>query len=217
MTKRNDLGNKDIFSKNLKMYMEDKDISRTQLAEILDTPYSTLSDWVNGKKYPRIDKIELLANYFGIDKSDLIEEQINIEDIPGAIPMQKGRLIPILGEIACGDPILAQENLDGYFLSDPSIIKGDFILKAQGDSMIDAGIHEGDYVFIKQTPDVENGAIAAVLIDDDTTLKRFYKSDDKIVLQPENSAYSPIIITEEDGKNIKILGQVIGLYKQNIR
>lgn len=217
MTKRNDLGNKDIFSKNLKMYMEDKDISRTQLAEILDTPYSTLSDWVNGKKYPRIDKIELLANYFGIDKSDLIEEQINIEDIPGAIPMQKGRLIPILGEIACGDPILAQENLDGYFLSDPSIIKGDFILKAQGDSMIDAGIHEGDYVFIKQTPDVENGTIAAVLIDDDTTLKRLYKTDSQIVLQPENKAYSPIIITEEDGKNIKILGQVIGLYKQDIR
>lgn len=217
MTKRNDLGNKDIFSKNLKMYMEDKDISRTQLAEILDTPYSTLSDWVNGKKYPRIDKIELLANYFGIDKSDLIEEKINIEDIPGAIPMQKGRLIPILGEIACGDPILAQENLDGYFLSDPSIIKGDFILKAQGDSMIDAGIHEGDYVFIKQTPDVENGSIAAVLIDDDTTLKRLYKTDSQIVLQPENKAYSPIIITEEDGKNIKILGQVIGLYKQDIR
>nr|DAU82966.1 MAG TPA: Repressor protein CI [Caudoviricetes sp.] len=217
MTKRNDLGNKDIFSKNLKMYMEDKDISRTQLAEILDTPYSTLSDWVNGKKYPRIDKIELLANYFGIDKSDLIEENINIEDIPGAIPIQKGKLIPILGEIACGDPILAQENLDGYFLSDPSIIKGDFILRAQGDSMIDAGIAEGDYVFIKQTPDVENGAIAAVLIDDDTTLKRFYKSDDKIVLQPENKAYSPIIITAEDGKNIKILGQVIGLYKQDIR
>lgn len=217
MTKRNDLGNKDIFSKNLKMYMEDKDISRTQLAEILDTPYSTLSDWVNGKKYPRIDKIELLANYFGIDKSDLIEEQINIEDIPGAITMQKGRLIPILGEIACGDPILAQENLDGYFLSDPSIIKGDFILKAQGDSMIDAGIEEGDYVFINQTPDVENGAIAAVLIDDDTTLKRFYKTDSQIVLQPENKAYSPIIITEEDGKNIKILGQVIGLYKQDIR
>ena len=199
------------------MYMEDKDISRTQLAEILDTPYSTLSDWVNGKKYPRIDKIELLANYFGIDKSDLIEDKINIEDIPGAIPMQKGRLIPILGEIACGDPILAQENLDGYFLSDPSIIKGDFILKAQGDSMIDAGIEEGDYVFISQTPDVENGAIAAVLIDDDTTLKRFYKTDSQIVLQPENKAYSPIIITEEDGKNIKILGQVIGLYKQDIR
>ena len=217
MQKRNDLGNKDIFSKNLKMYMEDKGVSRTQLAEVLDTPYSTLSDWVNGKKYPRIDKIELLANYFGIDKSDLIEEKLDIEEIPGAIPMQKGRLIPILGEIACGDPILAQENLDGYFLSDPSIIKGDFILRAEGDSMIDAGINEGDYVFISQTPDVENGAIAAVLIDDETTLKRFYKSDDKIVLQPENSAYSPIIITEEDGKNIKILGQVIGLYKQNIR
>ena len=217
MQKRNDLGNKDIFSKNLKMHMEDKGVPRTQLAEVLDTPYSTLSDWVNGKKYPRIDKIELLANYFGIDKSDLIEEKLDIEEIPGAIPMQKGRLIPILGEIACGDPILAQENLDGYFLSDPSIIKGDFILRAEGDSMIDAGINEGDYVFISQTPDVENGAIAAVLIDDETTLKRFYKSDDKIVLQPENSAYSPIIITEEDGKNIKILGQVIGLYKQNIR
>ena len=209
------LGNK---LKNIRI---DNGYSMEELKNLLNNKYglsiskSMISRWENNQTEPLNTYLSAYAKEFNLDMNSLLN--INIEDIPGAIPMQKGRLIPILGEIACGDPILAQENLDGYFLSDPSIIKGDFILRAQGDSMIDAGIHEGDYVFISQTPDVENGAIAAVLIDDDTTLKRFYKSDDKIVLQPENSAYSPIIITEEDGKNIKILGQVIGLYKQDIR
>lgn len=217
MSKPSSYGNNKVFSKNLNKYLNEKNLSPTEFARIMGYPETTVFNWVHGKSYPRIDKIQQIADYFGVLKSDLVEDKLNIDEIPGAIPMQKGRLIPILGEIACGDPILAQENLDGYFLSDPSIIKGDFILRAEGDSMIDAGIHEGDYVFISQTPDVENGSIAAVLIEDETTLKRFYKTDSQIVLQPENKAYSPIIITEEDGKNIKILGQVIGLYKQNIR
>lgn len=209
------LGNK---LKNIRI---DNGYSMEELKNLLNNKYdlsiskSMISRWENNQTEPLNTYLSAYAKEFNLDMNNLLN--INIEDIPGAIPMQKGRLIPILGEIACGDPILAQENLDGYFLSDPSIIKGDFILRAQGDSMIDAGIEEGDYVFISQTPDVENGSIAAVLIDDDTTLKRFYKSDDKIVLQPENKAYSPIIITAEDGKNIKILGQVIGLYKQDIR
>ena len=212
MRKRNDLGNKEIFSDNLKRYIEDTDVSRMELSKSLDIPYSTLSDWVNGNKYPRIDKIELLANYFNIDKSDLIEEKINIEDIPGVIPVKKGRMIPILGEIACGEPILARENLDGYFLADPTIVSGDFALRCEGDSMIDANIHDGDLVFIRQTPDVENGSIAAILIDDETTLKRFYRNENQIILQPENKKYNPIIITQSDMKDIRILGEMTGVY-----
>ena len=80
--------------------------------------------------------------------------------------------------------------------------------------MIDANIFEGDIVFIRQTPNVENGAIAAVLIDDTATLKRFYKTENQIILQPENKNYSPIIITEEDCKDIRILGEMVGVYSQ---
>ena len=78
--------------------------------------------------------------------------------------------------------------------------------------MIDAGINDGDLVFFRETPEVENGKIVAVIIDNETTLKRFYKHDNQIILQPENKAYSPIIINEEDGLNVRILGEMIGMY-----
>lgn len=80
--------------------------------------------------------------------------------------------------------------------------------------MIDVGIHEGDLIFLKQTPTVENGKIAAVLIDDSITLKRFYKNETEIILQPENKTYSPIIIREGDVQNIKILGEMVGMYSK---
>lgn len=216
MSKPESYGNNKVFSKNLNKYLDEKNLTPTEFARIMGYPETTVFNWVHGKSYPRIDRIQQISDYFGILKSDLVEEKINLEDIPGVIPVKKGRMIPILGEIACGEPILARENYEGYFLADPTIVSGDFALRCEGDSMIDANIHDGDLVFIKQTPDVENGSIAAILIDDETTLKRFYRNDNQIILQPENKRYNPIIITKEDGKNIKILGQVIGLYKQNI-
>ena len=120
--------------------------------------------------------------------------------------------VPLLGEIACGEPIFCQENYDIIFQWDAELGRPNFMLKARGDSMIDAGIHDGDLVFFKNVPQVENGKIAAVLIDNETTLKRFYKNENQIILQPENKAYSPIIINKDDGLNIRILGEMIGMY-----
>ena len=107
---------------------------------------------------------------------------------------------------------MSVENYEGYFPADPEIINSDFCLYADGDSMIDAGINEGDLVFFKQTPQVENGTIAAVFVDDTTTLKRFFKNEHEIILQPENKFYSPIIIREGDGQEVRVLGEMVGMY-----
>lgn len=210
-----DLGNKKIFSRNLQRYMNDRNMNTMDLSRTLNIAYSTVADWVKGNSYPRIDKIEMMANYFGIEKSDLIEDKsttFDIKSIPGVKIIKEVITVPLLGEIACGDPIFCQENYDNMFQWDTDLGKPNFMLKARGDSMVDAGIEDGDLVFFKQTPEVENGKIAAVLIDNETTLKRFYKNKDQIILQPENKDYSPIIIREDDCLNIKILGEMIGLY-----
>lgn len=119
----------------------------------------------------------------------------------------KYKKIPILGSIAAGMPILAEENIEDYFNID-SRIKADFALRIKGDSMIDAGIYQDDVVFIKQQSDLENGDIGAVLIDDSATLKRFYRDNGSIILQAENNAYKPIVLTNG---NIKILGKLVAV------
>lgn len=130
------------------------------------------------------------------------------DNITNMKAIKKVKTIPILGEIACGDPIWAEENYDGYFSLDSSM-KADFILVAKGDSMVDAGISNGDKCFIRKTETLDSGKIAVVLVDDSATLKRIYQTDSGWILQPENKNYAPKII---DG-DIKILGELVGIYK----
>ena len=117
---------------------------------------------------------------------------------------------PILGEIACGQPILAQETHDTY-ISASSNICADFCLIAKGDSMIEARIFDGDVVFIRATPIVENGCIAAVSIDDEATLKRwyFYPEEKKLVLSPANPKYAPLVYVGQELNQIRCLGQAV--------
>ncbi len=117
--------------------------------------------------------------------------------------------IPLLGNIAAGTPILAEQNIEEYFNLDSSI-KADFALRVRGDSTIKANINSGDIVFIKQQVDIENGEIGAVLLEDEATLKRIYKEDGVLTLQPENDKYAPRHYT--DG-NIKILGKLVASLK----
>lgn len=140
-----------------------------------------------------------------------------LENIPGIITPVKLKKIPILGTIACGNPILAEENYDGYFMIDENLPYSDFVLRAKGDSMIDANIHEGDLVFFRKQNDVDNGTIAAVLIDDEATLKRVNKSNGTLILQPCNTNYNPIIINKSDNKKVLILGQMVGVYSKRSR
>lgn len=204
-----DLGNKEIMAKNIQHYMDKNGISRNKLSDDIGISYTTVSDWINAKTYPRIDKIELLANYFNVEKSDLVEDSIkpsNITSISDFID------IPILGDIACGQPIFAEENVDGY-----RRVYGDnlpngklFFLKARGDSMTPS-IPDGSYVLIREQPDVESGEIAAVLVNGDTeaTLKKVRKLQSYVLLEALNEDYEPYIVNEDNpariiGKAVKV-------------
>lgn len=119
--------------------------------------------------------------------------------------------IPIVGKITAGEPILAVENTEEYFLASPSLFRGEglFILTVSGESMINAGIYNGDKIIIKQQTSVNNGEIAAVLIDGCATVKRFYKEDGRYRLQPENDTMDPIYTD-----SCEILGKVVGLIRK---
>lgn len=120
--------------------------------------------------------------------------------------------IPIIGKVTAGVPILAQEYIEDYLTLPISFVKSNkdlYILKVSGESMIEAGIYDGDLAIIEKTSSCENGDIVVALIDNDATIKRFFKENGHIRLQPENSSMNPIIV-----KNCTILGKLIGIYRQ---
>lgn len=197
----------DILVKNLLYYLNKLDLTQTEFAREMGYPETTVSNWFNKNTYPRPDKIQEIANYFGVRRTDLTESN----DEPQA-PLKNAQSIPIVGTIAAGSPILAEENIEDYFYIDNSV-RCDFGLKVKGDSMINANIFDGDIVFIRQQPILENGEIGAILLDDEATLKRFSKTENGIILQAENPSMTdwPRIYT--DG-NIRILGKLVGVYRK---
>lgn len=130
------------------------------------------------------------------------------DDLPANVFPIQTKKVPLLGTIAAGVPIYADENFDGYRECTEDI-DADFCLKIQGDSMIGARINDGDIVFIKKQPDVDNGEIAAVLIEDEATLKRVYKEKDSLILQAENPKYAPIICMAESYVECRIMGKAV--------
>ena len=172
---------------------------------------ATVNHWKNGRSKPTDATLVKLAVYFGVSveylKSDWEEAPLTLL-ADNIIPIPKTKKVPLVGKIACGEPILAEENFDGT-VNIPDYIDADFALTCKGDSMRNARILDGDIVFIRQQPDVDDGDIAAVLIDDEATLKRVYKMPGRLVLRPENPSYLPIDITGEDLNRIRILGKAV--------
>ena len=119
--------------------------------------------------------------------------------------------IPIIGEVAAGQPILAEQNIAGYFpVSSDDLPSGElFVLKVRGESMINVGIYDGDQIFVQQTPVARNGDIIVALVDDSATVKTYYKEDGRYRLQPENDTMDPIYVDE-----VVILGKVVGLFRR---
>ena len=128
---------------------------------------------------------------------------------PGFEPMPKMKKVPLIGSIACGDPITAEQNIE-KMVDVPENIRCDFSLTCHGDSMIDAGIHDRDVVYIHIQPEVENGQIAAVRIGDEATLKRVYYSGDTLTLMPANPAYAPMVYTGHQLEEVQIEGRAVG-------
>lgn len=128
--------------------------------------------------------------------------------------------VPIVGRIAAGQPLLAEENLDGQLVLDALILgrlsptspTRHFALKVQGRSMEGAGIMSGDYVVVRQQPNAENGEVVAALLGEEATVKRFYKEENRIRLQPENATMQPIMIGRD--QPFEILGKVVAVFRQ---
>jgi repressor LexA len=127
--------------------------------------------------------------------------------------------VPIVGRVAAGEPVLAEENVvdrvavDRYFLG---AVKGKdvFGLVVRGESMIDDGIHDGDYVFVRRQSTAERGEIVVVMIEGEATCKRFFPEGDKIRLQPANTAMEPIYVRRSDFRSVDLLGKVVGVYRR---
>lgn len=153
--------------------------------------------------------ISRLAEKGYIDKGDLKTRAIKIVGDEPTIS------IPIVGKVAAGEPILAQENIEDYFSIGESFftqsdLKNDtFVLKVQGESMINAGINNGDYIIVTKQNTARNGQIIVAMIDGDATVKTFYKEKDYVRLQPENDTMEPIIV-----KDVQIVGKVVGLFRK---
>lgn len=191
-------------------------ISAEYLADKLGVSPATIYRYEKGdiEKMPGnilepISRILLTSPAYLMGWSDSAELPSNI------IPMPNMRSVPLVGAIACGEPILAEENIEGE-VNMPEHVKADFALRCHGDSMINARIFDGDIVYIRQQPTVQDGEIAAVLIDDSATLKRVHLYSDHITLEPENPQYRPIVKWGEDMEQIRILGKAVA-FTSNVR
>lgn len=191
----------DILVKNLMFYLKKLDLTQTEFAREMGYPETTVSNWFNKNTYPRPDKIQEMANYFGVRRTDLTENN----EVQQA-PLKNAHSIPIIGTIAAGTPILAEENIVDYFLID-SRVDADFGLKVKGNSMINADIFDGDIVFIRKQPTLENGEIGAILLENEATLKRFSKTDGSVILQAENPSMTDWPRVYTNG-NIQVLGNL---------
>lgn len=211
------------FNERLKIAMNLKKITQSELCELTGIPKSAMSQYVSGAFAPKQERTYLIAKALNVneawllgyddismdreprrdDLSELMQKYDNIKPI-------KLKRFPMLGEIACGKPIFADEDREHYIMADMDI-DADFCLTAKGDSMINARIYNGDIVFIKEMPMVENGDIAAVIIEDEATLKRvyYYPEKGKLILNPENPSCEPLVYIGDELNYIRILGKAV--------
>lgn len=196
-----------IISRNIKNLLKEYNLNQKDLAKIAGVSESTVGKWVLEKSTPRMGAIQKIADHFGLPKSYILEEQRPTNVIPTS---RRTVRIPVLGEIACGEPLYVEENFSGYkeeiadFVPNGNV----FYLVAKGDSM-EPTIPNGAYVLVREQPTVETGEIAAVLVNGNTeaTLKRVKRQGDIVILDPDNPAYNPIIITESNPA--KIIGKAL--------
>lgn len=149
------------------------------------------------------DALDTTPGYLmGWGEDDVEYGYKNVEVLP------KTKTVPLVGRIACGTPILAVENIEAN-VSAPECTNADFALRCVGDSMVNARICDGDLVYIRKQPAVDNGDIAAVLIDDEATLKRVYFGDGKLILQPENASFAPLVFVGDEINKVRIIGKAV--------
>ena len=212
------------FAARLRELLDHYGIRQSDMSERTGISKSSLSHYLKGDWEGKQDVIYKISSAYGVsaawlmgvdcamfpeDSTSPAKKPFDLFSIPGILPLPKMVRKPLIGTIACGTPILAEQNIDSY-IPVPDDIRCDFALRCEGDSMIGAHIMPGASVYIREQPDVENGEIAAVIIEDErATLKRVYKTDNAVTLMAENSSYAPIIITGEQLQHMRILGRVV--------
>lgn len=209
------------FKTVLKSLRNSRNLTQEELAQKLNIGRSRISMYESGQREPDFETTELIADFFNVDvdyllgrtsKTTMLPESMahgELPRFPNVFPI-KTRKIPLLGEIACGQPIFCTEDRESYVEAGTDV-KADFCLKARGDSMVGARILDGDLVFIQRDAPLEAGQIYAVAIDDEATLKRVYYDETARVLQllSENAKYPPMIYSGERLDHVHILGRAI--------
>ncbi len=202
-----------MLKDNLKKLRKLRRMTLEELADAIGTSKQTIHRYENGviSNIPA-DKVLKLAEALEVSPAELMGwdgEDFSSFNYSNVMPYSVKR-IPMLGSIACGAPIFAEEEHES-FVSVGDGIDADFCLRASGDSMMGARIFDGDIVFIRKQETVDNGEIAAVIINDEATLKRvyYYPTEDKIVLSPENPRYAPLVYIRDELDTIKILGKAV--------
>ena len=204
------------FKNRLTRAMELRGIRATRLSQITGLSKARISQYKNGVYTPRGEALCRLAEALSVSEAWLMGKDCPMEGDGPSLPSDLSPLhlrnFPVLGRIACGEPLLAVEDAEEFMRASEDT-DADFCLIARGDSMINARIFDGDEVFIQSADMVNNGEIAAVLVDDEATLKRFYYYPDegKLVLSPENPHYEPMIFTGEDLNHVRIVGRAVAV------
>ena len=202
----------------IKYLREEKGMSQQELAELVGFKTASAVNKIElGIRDINQSRVKAFAKALGTTTAYLMDgdSKSNASPIPlGFSPLPHTVKRPRLGRISCGEPIDSPENFDGYD-DVPDYVHCDFTLECEGDSMIGARIHDGDIVYIKQQPVVENGQIAAILIDGtEKLLKRVYFTEESITLQAENPAYPPLVYVREDMNRVSIIGKAVGFYSR---
>ena len=202
------------IGRRIKTARELRRLTQEQLGDAVGMNKSTIQRYETGQitkiKIPVLESIaktlNVNPNWLAL-KTDIMVEN-DILNIPNILPLPKTKKIPLVGSIACGEPITAVENIEDY-VGVPESVRADFCLRCKGDSMINARIFDGDIVYIRQQPDVENGEIAAVLIDGEATLKRVFKHKESLELRAENPTFPPMYFEGTELNGIRILGKAV--------
>lgn len=199
------------IASRIREYREREDLTLAEMAQRTGVPAQTLNRYELGKRAPKIDVAVQIAERLGVNPLWLQGYDVPVlTGVPdGFDPVPETYTVPRVGAIACGTPILAEQNIETYDAV-PNRIRCDFTLVCKGDSMVGAGIEDGDVVYIRQQPEVENNEIAAVMIDGEATLKYFKRVGDMVLLSPANREYEPIVVSGENLGKVKIVGKAVG-------
>ena len=205
------------FARRLREGLDVRRMTQAELAKRSGISKSSISRYIKGDWEGKQSAVYELAKALGVTEAWLMGYDVPMESDtapavpPGFEPLPKMVKRPLVGSIACGEPITAEENIEDY-VDVPENVQCDFCLRCKGDSMIDAGIHDGDLVYIHIQPEVENGQIAAVRIDGEATLKRVFWDSANQVLQlvPANSSYMPKVYSGQALENVHVEGRAVG-------